>query len=70
MLRSHDYKHNNVMHNFSVRPLYSSVFVCCIHQVVHATETLSVNPLNGLNVQNMKQSSFYYPQYVKDITSS
>ena len=24
MLRSHDYKHNNVMHNFSVRPLYKS----------------------------------------------
>ena len=25
MLRSHDYKHSNVMHNFSVRPLYDTV---------------------------------------------
>ena len=30
MLRSHDYKHSNVMHKSSVRPLYIDCFYICI----------------------------------------
>ena len=33
MLRSHDYKHNNVMHNFSVRPLYMYIAITILVMV-------------------------------------